>query len=95
MQAPKLRLIKGHKRFTHWPSLMQVRMQWANGAEEVGVIRHAGDGASRICCSCSDPSMRYAFKFGERAYQQNDNLSELEEFQRLPEGFTPTVFGYL
>ena len=96
IQAPKWRLIKGHKRFArHFPSRMQVRMQWANGAAEEDVIRHAGDGASRICFSCEDPSVRYAFKFGERAYQQNDNLSEMEEFKRLPEGFTPEVFGYL
>ena len=39
--------------------------------------------------------MRYAFKVGEVAYQQNDNLSEMEEFKSLPEGFTPEVFGYL
>ena len=96
IQAPKWRLIKGRKRFTrHFPSRMQVHMQWANGEEEEHAIRHAGDGASRVFFSCEDPSVRYGFKFGEMSYAQNDNRQEMEEFQCLPEGFTPKVFGYL
>ena len=38
--------------------------------------------------------MPYAFKFDERADQQNDDLTEMEEFRRLSDGFTPKFLGY-
>ena len=33
-------------------------------------------------------------RFGERGHHENVNPTEMEEFQRLPDGFTPNVFGY-
>ena len=49
-----------------------------------------------VCAGCGYAELfaKDVDTLGELAYEQNDSMAELDVFQRLPEGFTPTVVGY-
>ena len=77
---------RGHKRFKSWPSAMKVRIDWKDGTNGEAVIYHCGEGTSRICFASGEASVPCAFKFGDRAYRQNDNRTEYEANEPLPDG---------